>query len=254
MVLPQDGTAAGPTGMTQAGTGTPTHEPQPGAWGTFPVTAPVPAVSGDTGVVPAFRPTAAHPRRRSTQPPLVLRVLVAVLLLLVMAGTGVLVLNHYRPGWLSGLASRGSAPPTTAAPRTSRANTSPAHPKTSSAGRFSVVSVGSSSASLDVGPGPYSVEVASVNGESWVQATEPGQPSPLFAGIIANGQSQTFSADSTLTVQVGSVASHLTIEIAKKVVGTYVPPAAPFTVIFNGSATPARPANNSTTTAAAGPG
>jgi hypothetical protein len=76
------------------------------------------------------------------------------------------------------------------------------------------------------------VRVSAQGGDTWVQASGPLSNKPVFAGILKSGQSQVVSANHQLVVQIGSTAARIAVQVDHRVIGTYVPPGAPFTMTF----------------------
>jgi hypothetical protein len=200
----------------------------------------------DTGMIPALGPmadtgvTAAVPgphRRasghRRTGAPVALRILVALVALAVLVGVAGLVVHKVKPKWLQSIGITHSNPPSTSS------TTAPGHPTTtttapSAPASFSLVSTTPTTASFDVRASTFLVRVLATGNPSWVQATVPGQAAPLFSGILTAGQSKDFIGQQSLTVEVGSSAAHLFVSVGKKTVGLYLPPAAPYTMTFQG--------------------
>jgi hypothetical protein len=52
---------------------------------------------------------------------------------------------------------------------------------------------------------------------------------------VKSGQSETVHANHQLTVVIGSTAARMAIQVGREVIGTYVPPGAPFTMTFTTS-------------------
>jgi len=199
-------------------------------------TAQVPMVMADTGVTPAIR------RRLPADGLLmvVVRSLVVVAALLVALGTAWLVVNRVHPQWLADLrlpyTSSGVGGP--AAPGQSSATTTPAATKSTPAAVSSarpalhLLSANGSQASFSVSTPLFAVRISAQGGDTWVSASGPLSSQPSFEGIVKSGQSQLVSADHQLTVQIGSTAARVAVQVNSRVIGTYVPPGAPFTMTF----------------------
>jgi cytoskeletal protein RodZ len=209
----------------------------------------------DTGVTPAYAPSHYRGRPRSTG---ILVFMVVVVLLLVLVGSAGLAINHWKPQWLaaahlphSGYAPAGlllstvstttTQPPTsttaahgaaTHVTTTTAHGTSRGHTSTTTA-LVSVASTSSEAATISVRSPTFTVTVAAVGGASWTQVTDNQHQAPIYSQTIQSGQSQTFSATQALTVEVGSSAAQLTVNIGGKPVGApYVPQNAPFTITY----------------------
>ncbi|MGH9045230.1 MAG: helix-turn-helix domain-containing protein [Acidimicrobiales bacterium] len=203
-------------------------------------TIQVPSVLADTGVTRAIGAQAAD------GPLLVLlRSLVVILTVLVVLGTTWLVVNRYRPQWLADLHIPHTANQPIGDARAGAAaaatppSTRPAHSHTASKHHAKVsmhlVSANASAATFSVGSPTFQVRISAGGGEAWVSASGPLSSNPQFEGVIQDGQSRVVTANHQLVVRVGSIAAHLAILVGTRTLGTYVPPAAPFTVTFTSS-------------------
>jgi hypothetical protein len=65
-----------------------------------------------------------------------------------------------------------------------------------------------------------------------VSVSGPLSTKPEFEGILQSGQTHLATANHQLTVQIGSTAARLAVEVKNRVIGTYVPSGAPFTITF----------------------
>lgn len=192
------------------------------------------ATVADTGVVPPYQPRAGGarpggPRPRQAHTPLGLRVLVGLVALAVVVGIAGLVVHRYEPHWLDDLGithapDHGTTTGTTTGPSSSTSTTS--------ASQFAVTDATSTAATISVRSSSFVVQVQSVGGTSWVQTTQSGKSTPTFGGIVAEGQTQQFTVQHSMVMVVGSVAAHVDVLVGHESVGTYVPPAAPFTITF----------------------
>jgi len=197
-------------------------------------TAQVPMVMADTGVTPAVR------RRLPSDGLLMVlvRSLVVVAALLIVIGTAWLVINRVHPQWLADLrlpyTSHGVSGPV--APGQSSATTTPrkSTPAPASGARpaLHLLSANGSQASFSVSTPLFAVRISAQGGDTWVSASGPLSSHPSFAGIVKSGQSQLVSANHQLTVQIGSTAARVAVQVNSRVIGTYVPPGAPFTMTF----------------------
>jgi Helix-turn-helix domain/Domain of unknown function (DUF4115) len=70
------------------------------------------------------------------------------------------------------------------------------------------------------------------SGPCWVQVTSPSSIVPLLVGVLPAGQSRSFDATGSITIQIGSSAVVLAIVIKGKPVFLNTPPATPFTYTF----------------------
>ena len=196
-------------------------------------TAQVPMVMADTGVTPAGKRAPVDGFGM-----VVVRALVVVVILLLAVGTTWLVVNRVHPQWLADLrlpyTSKGgatSASATGATGATGKATTvtkptSPPKPA------MELVSASGSQASFDVTAPLFDVSVSAVGGPTWVSVSGPLSTNPVFEGILNSGESHLIAANHQLTVQIGSSAARLAVQVNKHVIGTYVPPGAPFTMTF----------------------
>jgi cytoskeletal protein RodZ len=190
-------------------------------------TAQVPTVMADTGKTQAIRRGAPDGLGM-----VLVRSLIIVSAILIVVGTAWLVINRVHPQWLADLrlphtnsaavASSGGTTATTSKP-------SAAHPKTP---QLQLVSATGNEATFSVTTSLFNVRVSAQGGDTWVQASGPLSNKPVFAGILKSGQSQVVSANHQLVVQIGSTAARIAVQVDHRVIGTYVPPGAPFTMTF----------------------
>jgi len=200
-------------------------------------TAQVPVVMADTGRTPAVRASSDDGVAMA-----LVRGLVVVLLVLLVVGTAWLVVDRVRPQWLADLHLPYSpaAPASSTVPgapvRTTPTSTSPVkaavrHPVTAPPS-MRLVSATTSQATFAVTSSRFEVQISARGGETWVQATGPQRNAPSFVGILHNGQSQVVPADHALVVRIGSVAARIAVKAKGRLLGTYVPPGAPFVMTF----------------------
>jgi len=193
-------------------------------------TAQVPLTMADTGVTRAI----------TGQPMdgigvVVVRALVIVAGLLLVVGTAWLVVNRVHPQWLADLhipyTSKGiTGPVPTVGPGTTPTkSTTPPRPAKPAVQQ---VSVNGSTANFNVTAAVFDVRVTAAGGDSWVQMSGPLSTQPVYEQTLSSGQSHLVTADHQLTVQIGSTAARLAIQVNHRVIWTYVPPGAPFTMIF----------------------
>lgn len=224
-------------------------------------TAQVPALAGLAGA-PTQTVPAAPSRRKSAGgagggTPAFLIAAVVVLAVVVLAGLAVLVLHRYRPNLFGSgrtTAASSAAGGTTKAPGTGSTGgkgTTGTTDGTSGGGKngtggkrttgttaagtapvFSVTSSAPTNPAFAVTASAFEVKVEATGGAAWVEATQPGKAAPTFAGTLAPGHSDSALVTTTLTLTAGSVAAHVVVSVGGKVVGTYVPVAAPCTMTF----------------------
>ena len=187
-----------------------------------PVTAQVPVTIADTGLTPAVR-SSEDGNGRS---PLGLRVLIGIVIFALAVGVAGLIVHRVRPQWLRDI---GIARQSTTSSTATRAGGAPA-PRAAPSPVLRVASVGPSNATLDVRAPSFVLRIVPSGGPSWVQATDSQHPSPIFAGTLAPGQGQSFVVTQPITIQLGAASARLFVAAGGKLVGYYVPPAAPFTV------------------------
>jgi hypothetical protein len=192
-------------------------------------TAQVPTVMADTGKTQAIR------RGASDGIVMVLvRALVVVSLILVVVGTAWLVINRVHPQWLADLripyTSKGvGVAPTPSATSSSTSAISGAKNK---APTMKLVSANGTEATFSINTAIFGVRISASGGDTWVQANGPLSTKPAYEGILTSGQSQLVSANHQLIVRIGSTAAHIAVQVGQRVIGTYVPPGAPFTMTF----------------------
>ncbi len=194
-------------------------------------TAQVPVVMADTGKTPAVR------RNGDGLGMALVRASVVVALVLVLIGTAWLVLNRVRPQWLADLrlpyTSQGAIAPssgTTGGTGTTGAKGTTA--ATAAAPSMHLVSATGTQATFSVTSPRFDVQISASGGETWVQATGPLSTAPSYEGVLKNGQSQVVPADHQLVVRIGSIAARIAVRVDQRLIGTYVPPGAPFMMTF----------------------
>jgi hypothetical protein len=179
------------------------------------------------------------------------------LAVLLVIGCAWLAVNYVRPQWLRAIhvpytskplplaagthaatrpTTAGSTPPQRTPPTTAKAavpTTAPAAPKGLGTGRaLRLTSVTGDHATFAVRAASFVVQVHCVGGDAWVQVSG-SRPTPVFAQIVAANGTKNFLGRGQLKMVVGSSAARLTILHGKKVIGTYAPPSAPFTLTFS---------------------
>jgi cytoskeletal protein RodZ len=193
-------------------------------------TAQVPMVMADTGVTPAIGREAVDGLGL-----VFVRALVIVVTLLIVVGAAWLVVNRVRPQWLASLHvpytsnGVGAAPLSSTKPSTATKTASPA---TKAAPELRLLSASSSGANFSVSTGVFDVLISASGGATWVSVSGPLSTKPEFEGILQSGQTHLATANHQLTVQIGSTAARLAVEVKNRVIGTYVPSGAPFTITF----------------------
>lgn len=193
--------------------------------------------------------------RTAVHAPVTLRILVALVVAAVLIAVAGLVIDQYEPHWVDSIgithsvqavgngssttAGAGSAPGSTgtAARGTVSTGTGPggggAGGKSAGAKpTFVVTSTSPNSAGFTVGAPAFDVQVSVVGGESWIQGTQIGKATPTYSGLLDSGQSKTFSVQQSFSLEVGSVAARVFVTVATQKVGSYTPPAAPYTMTF----------------------
>jgi cytoskeletal protein RodZ len=89
------------------------------------------------------------------------------------------------------------------------------------------------SATINVASPSFTVKIVAVGRPCWIEATGPGQTTPLFAGDLLANETHTFTVTQQLTVQTGSAAGRAFVYEGSKLVTFYFPPKAPFTLSFS---------------------
>lgn len=189
----------------------------------------------DTGVTPAVHRPAPTERSRGRLATTLLSAAIAVLALAVLVGVAGLVIHHYEPHWLDDLGITHSPSATPSHPsRAEHGAVGP--PSTTAPSSFTVTTTSPNSANISVHASHCEVTVAATGGAAWVQATESGQAAPVFSGVLASGQSQQFPVETSLLLEVGSAAAHITVTTGLHLLGSYHPPAAPYTMTITSTA------------------
>lgn len=194
-------------------------------------TAQVPTVMADTGVTPAVKRAAPDGLGL-----VFVRALVIVVTMLVAVGSAWLVVNHVRPQWLAALhlpySTKGGtgAPATITKPSTAKKSATPATQPAPAA--VQLVSASGNTASFSVTSAIFAVRISASGGATWVSVSGPLSTQPEFARTLQSGQSYLAAANHQLTVQIGSTAARVAVQVKNHVIWTYVPPGAPFTMTF----------------------
>ncbi|MGH8994655.1 MAG: helix-turn-helix domain-containing protein [Acidimicrobiales bacterium] len=209
------------------GPGPPTSIGLPIVAGRHNSTAQVPSVMADTGKTQAIRRGAPDGLLM-----VLVRSLAVVSAILIVVGTAWLVINRVHPQWLADLrlpyTSKGVTGATTAT--TTKSSSRPTAPKTTP--QLRLVSATGNEATFSVTTSLFNVRVSAQGGDAWVQASGPLSTKPTYEGILKSGQSQVVPANHQLVVRIGSTAARIAVQIGHRVIGTYVPPGAPFTMTF----------------------
>jgi len=188
----------------------------------------------DTGPVPAV----------ALRTPRILRVLVGLVAFLIVVG-GVALLEHNRVDqwfhdarsttahWYDNakVAAGITSTPAGHTPATTTPSTSKVAPK--AAAVHVVTDPSGLAATFNVSASSFNVRILAVKGPCWVQATEAGNPTPVFGQVLPAGQSHVFTVTSSMTINTGSGAGHAYIYRGFALIGSYVPKKAPFTMTFN---------------------
>jgi transcriptional regulator with XRE-family HTH domain len=216
----------------------------------------VPLILADTGVTPSIR--AWRPRStRDGGDSILVDTLIGFVLVLLVIGTAWLVVNQYQPQWLRAIhlpytskslaLATGTGHPGTTIPgqtsgstvasttATTTAPTTTTVPKRARRGvagaAVTITSVFGDHATFSVRAKTFQVELRCVGGPSWVQVSG-SSPTPVFVETVPANDTKVFQVQDQLTMLVGSSAARLTILHNKKVIGTYTPPSAPFSMTF----------------------
>ena len=88
-------------------------------------------------------------------------------------------------------------------------------------------------ATFNVSETSFTVKILADNAPCWVQAIEQGNPKPVFAQVLAAGQSHFFKVTSPMTIETGSGAGRASVYYGFTLLKTYVPAKTPFTMTFN---------------------
>jgi cytoskeletal protein RodZ len=194
-------------------------------------TAQVPMVMADTGVTPAVRGAPVEGLGI-----VVVRSLVIVATLLLAVGTAWLVVNRLHPEWLADLhipyTSKGATgvPSSTANPATTATSTAPSQPNHPVVPTMQLTSASATGANFTVSSVSFEVRLSALHAAAWVSISGPTSVKPEFVGTLQSGQSHVVVANHQVTIIVGSTAARLAVQVNKHVIGTYVPPGAPFTI------------------------
>ncbi|HWE70124.1 MAG TPA: RodZ domain-containing protein [Acidimicrobiales bacterium] len=197
------------------------------------------AVGPPTGMIPAIPASEikdakraigrARRRRRASTPLKLATWLVAVLALAAVAGT---VIQGLKPQWfvkshILRITAPSGAPLAAAPPKP--AATVPVHhvvdPVTLT------TTDGATFGQYTVNNQHFTLKVAASD-QCWVQVIGPASVNPLLQGVLLAGQEQSFAADNSITVDVGSSAVVVGIYINNKAVFLNTPAATPYTYTF----------------------
>jgi hypothetical protein len=213
----------------------------------------VPIVLADTGVTPAVR--AWRPRAAAFDgDSAAVQYMIGFLAVLLVIGCAWLGVNHWRPQWLRSIhvpytskslplaagappstkkTAAGSTTPSAVTPTTARSAARTTTPKGHTLGKeLRITSVSGDHATFAVGASKFVVQVHCVGGDAWVQVSG-STPTPVFAQVVPANGTKNFQGEGQLTMVIGSSAARLTILHDNKVIGTYTPPSAPFSMTFS---------------------
>ncbi|GEM_PF-3938143 len=197
--------------------GGPGSEASNGAPEAEPATGRVPVVARDTAL--------AHPRVKRRGPRGLLQLVVAFVAVLVTIGFAWLIVNRWEPAWLQDV----HLPYTLSPP-------GPASPATDALvpWRKAILEEFGSNATTAgfvIHASRYEVTLAVREAAASVSVVD-GRGIVKFRGTLNPWASRTFSSTRTLRFHIGSIPARLTVSVASKIVGSYAPRAAPYTVIF----------------------
>jgi hypothetical protein len=200
------------------------------------------AVGPPTGMIPAIAASdfkdakramaRARRRRRAATPLKVTTWVAAVLVLLVLAGT---VIQSSQPKWfveshILRVTAPGGAPlapaPTHAAAPAKPAKADPVVETTTDGATFGQFTVASQHFTLKLAASDI----------CWVQVLDASSATPVLQGDLQGGQEQSFDANKSITVEVGSSAVVVGILIDGKPAFLNTPDATPFTYTFTSTA------------------
>ncbi|HVB94616.1 MAG TPA: helix-turn-helix domain-containing protein [Acidimicrobiales bacterium] len=196
------------------------------------------AVGPPTGMIPAIAASdfkdakramaRARRRRRAATPLKVATWLVAVLALAAVAGT---VIQSAQPQWfveshILRVTAPGGGP---LPPAPTAATTAPAHPKADPV--VLATTDGSTFGQYTVASQHFTVKLAASD-VCWVQVIDASSATPQLQGDMQAGQEQSFTANKSITVEVGSAAVVVGIFINGKAVFLNTPANTPYTYTF----------------------
>jgi DNA-binding XRE family transcriptional regulator len=208
-----------------------------------------------TGVLEAVRPVALNDTGRvpivdtgevravNFGTPRFLKVLVGLAAVLVALGVAALVENQHLDGWAHDgrtsvtrwINDAKSAVGITSQP-TAKTHHAAAHAHSAKAADTTRVTLKESpndrAAAIGVATSPFTVQILAYKGPCWVEATVPGQPHPVFAGVLQANQQHLFTVTSSMTIETGSSAGRAFIYKGIKLIGFYFPSKVPFTMTF----------------------
>ena len=181
----------------------------------------------------------ARRRRRAPKPLRLVTFLTFLLLVVALAGS---VIQHNEPRWLINvhITNPNHAVGTTGTTGTTGTGSSGSSRRTSSNAQPVRLSTTDnlSSATYTVDAQHFAVSIAT-SAPCWVQVSSPASVTPIAQDTQQAGQIESYKADGSLIVEVGSSAAVVGISINGKNVFLNVPKNAPFTYTFTGRSTSA---------------
>jgi hypothetical protein len=167
----------------------------------------------------------ARRRLRAPSPLKAITWVVAVLLVAVVVGFGLL---HWKSEWLvrSHILRVSEPAGSTSGASTSAASAKPAVVQTGTTAQSATYAVGSSD---------YDVVVAAT-GRCWIQVTSSTSSTPLVSGVQDAGKVLKFRAEGAMTVQVGSSSVLVGVTVNNKTVFYTQPKVVPYTYTFTSAA------------------
>ena len=196
----------------------------------------------DTGRVPMV--DTGEVRAVNFETPRFLKVLVGLTAVLVALGAAALVENQHLDGWAHDgrtsvtrwINDAKSAVGITSQPSAKTHHAAATHARSTKAVDSTRVTLQESpthlAASIGVATSPFTVKIVSYKAACWVQATIPGQPTPVFEQVLQANQEHVFTVTSSMTIETGSSAGRAFIYKGTKLIGFYFPSKVPFTMKF----------------------
>ncbi|HEY3842489.1 MAG TPA: helix-turn-helix domain-containing protein [Acidimicrobiales bacterium] len=198
---------------------------------------PVQVTENDTGQVPVFD-TGEIPAVRSGAPT-ILKVLVAVVALLVVLGGVGLAEHSHVAGWAKDVRADTSRWYTDATRAVGLTHKPAAKPPAAVAGhpvlpKVDIVqNTGANGVTFNVHATSFNVKVAAYVHPCWIQVTDVGHFAPVYSGVLAGGQTNTYTVTQSTTVETASGSGRVFVYWHGKFIGFYFPTKVPYTMTFN---------------------
>jgi hypothetical protein len=96
-----------------------------------------------------------------------------------------------------------------------------------------VQNTGANGVTFNVHATSFNVKVAAYVHPCWIQVTDVGHFAPVYSGVLAGGQTNTYTVTQSTTVETASGSGRVFVYWHGKFIGFYFPTKVPYTMTFN---------------------